>query len=239
MATPSKQNLSSSQSRILTPPGLTSSGNRPSNDRGVYRNVPLVPPGLPPLGKSSNSHQEPIVPGKSPPHQAAPSPHTPILIPAQWTTAQTTSLRSQDEPSMEPEENWQQKRRTNRDGQNHRIYFQSLRMAVNAVKERSEQDGRDMRTIMDEAMRKIENRQQDTRNVIDEIMRNLDENLRRMDSGLEPEEYKVTTSSPSTWTQGTTPVTENRHGDYERRNTLRERNREASSGHLQILIERI
>ncbi|KAJ3491673.1 hypothetical protein NLI96_g516 [Meripilus lineatus] len=107
-------------------------------------------------------------------------------------------------------------------------------MAVNAVKERSEQDGRDMRTIMDEAMRKIENRQQDTRNVIDEIMRNLDENLRRMDSRLEPEEYKVTTSSPSTWMQGATPVTENPHR-YERRSTSRS---EPSQQERPSLLER-
>ncbi|KAJ3482298.1 hypothetical protein NLI96_g7074 [Meripilus lineatus] len=210
MATPTKQNLSIPQSRAPSPPGLTLSGNRRSDDRGDYRNTPLVPPGLPPLGNSSNFHQGTIVPGKSPPPEVADHPHNLALITAaQRTPMQASSLRSQSNTTTDSEDRWvQMEGREDRIGHarlaglgtgrrpvpsNYRIYFRNVNNVALRISENVEG--------LAENMTRMQNDLKDTRASLKALIQNLRDNESRYEQGLDAEEFKLDTTNPRSRTQ--------------------------------------
>ncbi|KAJ3474939.1 hypothetical protein NLI96_g12162 [Meripilus lineatus] len=209
MATPTKQNLSIPQSRAPSPPGLTLSGNRRSDDRGDYRNTPLVPPGLPPLGNSSNFHQGAIVPGKSPPPEVADHPHTPALITAQRTPIHASSPRSQSDTTTDSEDRWvQMEGREDRIGHarlagpgtgmqpipsNYGIYFRNVNNMALQISENVEG--------LAENMTRMQNDLKDTRASLKALIQNLRDNEIRYEQGLDAKEFRLTVTRPRSWTQ--------------------------------------
>ncbi|KAJ3479890.1 hypothetical protein NLI96_g8750 [Meripilus lineatus] len=171
------------------------------NERDEDRNTGRTPPRLPPLSLSTPKvirEDSPATPGGStPPVMASLPPTTPRLITAQWTAPPTVTcggsgdqIKKEDNEGGPSQEIGDQ--RMSRNIPSHRMYRQQMEAAFNNLRER------------------LNRFSKETNNALDEMMSNITENTQRMDDGLEPVEYKAATSSPSTWTQAITPVTEER-----------------------------
>ncbi|KAJ3485897.1 hypothetical protein NLI96_g4629 [Meripilus lineatus] len=214
MATQTKKQTRTKGKAQQTVPPATRTGlsdDESNHNREDDRLTSRMPPGIPslPLPTPKVARDDLLAtPGGSTPHGISPIPlSTPHLVTAQWTASPTGGMQGLEGEQMQQgyrEEGIEHSRATGPGARpvpsNYGIYFRNVNTMALQISENVEG--------LAENMTRMQNELKDTRTSLKALIQNLRDNEIRYEQGLDAEEYRLPATSPSTWTQAITPMTD-------------------------------